>query len=71
MKKLIIIEGMTCSHCEKRVENALKEIDGVKSVEIILDENKAIIEIVENISDEIIANAVDDAGYTVVSITNM
>ena len=71
MKKLIIIEGMTCSHCEKRVENALKEIAGVKSVEIVLDENKAIIEIGENISDEIIANAVDDAGYTVVSITNM
>jgi len=71
MKKLIIIEGMTCSHCEKRVENALKEIDGVNKVDIFLDENKAVIEVSENISDAIIANAVDDAGYTVVSITNM
>lgn len=71
MKKLIIIEGMTCSHCEKRVENALKEIDGVKKVDIVLDENKAIIEIGANIDDNVIAAAVDDAGYTVVSITNM
>lgn len=71
MKKLVIIEGMTCGHCVKRVENALKEVAGVEKVDVILDENKAIIEVGENINDEIIAGAVDDAGYTVISITNM
>lgn len=33
MKKTIIkVEGMVCSGCENRVQNALKTIEGVESV---------------------------------------
>lgn len=37
MKKTIYVEGMSCGHCVKRVENALKSIDGVVSVEVSLE----------------------------------
>ena len=40
MKKEIILSGMTCGHCVKRVENALLGIDGVHSVVVSLDEKK-------------------------------
>jgi len=69
MKKIINIEGMSCGHCVKRVENALKEIDGIKEVEVILEENKAIIDFVGQIEDKTLIDAIDEAGYTVVSIT--
>jgi copper ion binding protein len=69
MKKIINIEGMSCGHCVKRVENALKEIDGIKEVEVILEENKAIIEFNGQMEDKTLIDAIDDAGYTVVSIT--
>jgi copper ion binding protein len=70
MKKIINIEGMSCGHCVKRVENALKEIDGIKEVEVVLEENKAIIEFEGQIEDKTLIDAIDDAGYTVLSINN-
>jgi copper ion binding protein len=70
MKKTINIEGMSCGHCVKRVENALKEIDGIKEVEVVLEENKAIIEFEGQIEDKTLIDAIDDAGYTVLSINN-
>jgi Cu+-exporting ATPase len=70
MKKIIKIEGMSCEHCVKRVENALKEIDGIKEVQVILEENKAIIDFEGQIEDKTLIDAIDDAGYTVLSINN-
>jgi copper chaperone CopZ len=29
MKKVFTVTGMKCEHCEARVENAIKEVDGV------------------------------------------
>lgn len=31
-KKSLTVEGMTCGHCEQRVEKAVGQIDGVKKV---------------------------------------
>jgi len=71
MKKEIIIEGMSCGHCVKRVENALKGLDGAKQVAVILEENKAVIESDVEISDDVLKETVDDAGYDVVSIQTL
>lgn len=32
MNQLINVKGMSCAHCERRLENAVKEIKGVKKV---------------------------------------
>lgn len=62
----INVEGMACSGCEKRIQNALMEIDGIKSVkasheigvvEIILD---------KEIDRVIIENIIEEIGFTVV-----
>ena len=31
MEKMLTIKGMTCPHCNVRVENALNSVDGVKA----------------------------------------
>ena len=41
IKKNIKIEGMSCMHCAKKVENGLKEIKEVKSVNVNLEEKNA------------------------------
>lgn len=69
MKKEIKIEGMSCGHCVKRVENALNELTGVTQVTVSLDESKAVIELSQDISDAVLRDVVDDAGYDVISIT--
>lgn len=68
MKKEILISGMTCGHCVKRVENALFEIDGVHSVVVSLNEKRATIEADDKIEDQLIKDAIDDVGYTVEAI---
>lgn len=70
MKKEIFIEGMSCGHCKMRVENVLSEIDGVKSAEVILAENKAVVEFYKEVDEDMIARLIDEAGYKVLEFTH-
>ena len=66
MKELIInVEGMVCGGCEKRVQNALKTIKGVKDV--VADHTNGIVKlkIKENVEKEIIKQKVEDLGFVV------
>lgn len=66
--KKMDIEGMTCDHCKRRVENALNSIDGV-SARVSLGKHEAVIKLGEEVSDEMLRQAVEAQGYKVVSIT--
>lgn len=57
----LTIQGMTCGHCKKAVENALTSVDGVTKVEVDLDTGSASVE--GGSLDAMIA-AVAEEGYT-------
>lgn len=63
MRKKLLIEGMSCAHCVKHVEDALLELDGVLSAKANLEEKSAVVELKQEISGEIFKNAIEDAGY--------
>lgn len=67
MKKTLIVEGMSCGHCEKAVINAVKELDGVSDVKVNLETKQVIVE-GNNLDDKAIEEKIDDAGYDVVKI---
>lgn len=67
MEKIISIEGMSCEHCVKAVTNALKEVDGVEEVKVSLEEKNAVVK-GNNLDDEKLKGAVEEAGYDVVNI---
>lgn len=67
MKKTIMIEGMSCHHCTKAVENALKGLNEVSKVEVNLEEKKAIVE-GENLIDDKLRETIEEEGYKVVEI---
>ncbi|MGN6711924.1 heavy-metal-associated domain-containing protein [Anaerocolumna jejuensis] len=67
MKKVMKIEGMSCGHCQARVEKALNDINGV-SAKVNLGKKEAVIDYSADINDDVFINAVTDAGYEVVSI---
>jgi Cu+-exporting ATPase len=71
MKKEIFIEGMSCNHCKARVEKTLNAVEGVKKTEVILEENKAIIESEVEISEAMLIELIDEAGYKVVKFNNV
>lgn len=67
MKQIINIKGMSCAHCAGRAEKALTEIEGVTSVEVSLDTNTATIQSESGIRQGALVQAVEDAGYEVVT----
>ena len=67
MKKQLSIEGMSCMHCQKHVQDALNAIDGVHA-EVDLENAVAEVQLTNEVSDEALKQAVADAGYTVTAI---
>jgi len=68
MRKQISIEGMSCGHCVKHVENALSEVSGVIKVDVNLKDKYAIVELENDVEDTILKEAVEEAGYEAVAI---
>lgn len=71
MKKRISIEGMSCQHCVKHVNDALSELNGVTGVNVNLEGKYAELEANEEVADKDINFAIEDAGYEVVKITEI
>lgn len=65
MEKRINIEGMSCNHCVNHVRESLEDIN-VTVLEVNLDEKYALVN--TTIENETIIEAIDEAGYTVISI---
>ena len=66
--KTIFIEGMSCGHCSKRVEEALKNVKDVKSVKVNLETKNAVVALKNDIENELLKTAVEDIGFQVINI---
>ncbi|KUO72394.1 MAG: heavy metal transport/detoxification protein [Clostridia bacterium BRH_c25] len=71
MKKKINIEGMSCMHCVKHVEEALKDLAGVSKVTVDLKEKNAVVELSGSVEDAKLKEAVEEAGYDVTGVTSL
>ncbi len=62
---VLSVEGMSCMHCAKRVEDALKALKGVKKVKVDLSAKVADVDYIEaKISRDELVKAVCDAGFS-------
>ena len=68
MKKIIKINGMSCGHCVGHVETALKDICGVKSVDVNLENQSASVELAHDVEDSKFKEAIEEAGYEYISV---
>lgn len=71
MKKKINIEGMSCMHCVKHVEGALKDLKGVTKVTVDLNGKNAVVELDGNMESSKLKEAVEEVGYDVTGITDI
>lgn len=67
MKKTMKVIGMSCGHCQARVEKALNAIDGV-TAQVSLEDQAAYLTLEKAVADEVLVKAVTDAGYEVAGI---
>lgn len=68
MKKQILISGMSCHNCVRHVKEALEEVNGVSDIQVNLSENKAVIEVTDQVTDFSLIDAVEKTGYEVTAI---
>ena len=68
MKKIMVIDGMMCAHCRKRVHDVLSALDGVVEVDVNLENKTAVVVCSKEIDDKILTDAVTNAGYEVQSV---
>jgi Cu+-exporting ATPase len=68
MKKVLIVEGMSCGHCKAAVEKALKSVEGVENAVVDLSNKTADVTLTKEVSNETLSKAVTDAGYDVVEV---
>ena len=68
MEKIMTIEGMMCGHCEARVKKCLEELPQVEQAEVSHENNRAVVTLKEDISDEKLKQAVEAQDYQVTAI---
>ncbi len=68
MEKTMKIEGMMCVHCEARVKKTLEGIDGVDFADVNHETDTAVVTLTAEISNDVLKNAVEEQGYTVIEI---
>lgn len=68
MEKTMKIEGMMCGHCEARVKKCLEALAEVSEAKVSHEAGTAVVTLSAEISDEVLAKAVEDQDYKVLSV---
>jgi copper chaperone len=66
-RKRISVTGMSCNGCEKNVEAALRNLDGVSRVDADHEADTVDVVVEDGVSDDDVNGAIDQAGYDVVA----
>jgi copper chaperone len=59
------VEGMSCQHCVAAVTRSIHEVDAAAKVQVDLEKGKVVVTSSKPVDD--LKEAIDEAGYTVVS----
>jgi copper chaperone len=62
------VQGMSCQHCVAAVTRSIQEIDPNAQVRVDLERGKVAVESAQ--SNDVLKDAIDEAGYTVVGVAS-
>ncbi|MCF8566052.1 copper ion binding protein [Alicyclobacillus tolerans] len=65
--EVLKVKGMTCNHCKHAVESALSDLPGVAKATVDLEKGEVTVEMTQSVSHEAMKEAIDEAGYELVS----
>ncbi len=68
MEKVMKIEGMMCPHCEARVKKTLEAFAEVEEADVSHTRGTATLKLSGDISNEALKSAIENDGYTVISV---
>jgi copper chaperone len=67
MTSVVKVHGMSCQHCVMSVKKALGQVEGIRDVQVDLENGEVRFENTGDASSEMIRRVLSDAGYEVVS----
>ena len=59
----LVVDGMTCGFCVPAVTKALRQVDGVKTVQVSLADKQAVVVAKESVKPDVLIAAVANAGF--------
>jgi copper chaperone len=62
------VEGMSCQHCVAAVTRSIRDIDNQAQVSVDLERGRVVVE--SSQPTDALKEAIDEAGYTVLSVKN-
>lgn len=67
LMKVFNVEGMSCSHCERAIKNALAEFEGVLNTEVDLTGKTVTVKFDNSlVTEKQLSEAIEETGYDVV-----
>ncbi len=66
-RRTFTVEGMSCQHCVNRVMEAVNSINGASAV-VHLKRGTVVVSMAREISDTVIRETIEKAGYTVTGV---
>nr|WP_317404577.1 copper ion binding protein [uncultured Helicobacter sp.] len=65
MRVELSVSGMRCNKCVDKIEKFIGEIDGISLIDVNLQDSKVIVEFESPATQELITEAILDAGFEV------
>ena len=60
------VTGMTCGHCELSIREEVSTVPGVQEIEVSARTGRLVVTSAEQVDDDAVLAAVDEAGYKAV-----
>lgn len=60
------VNGMSCQHCVMSVTRALKQLEGIKNIQVDLAKGEVRFDNIREVASDKIEKAIADAGYEVI-----
>ncbi len=70
MTKTFSVPSMSCQHCVKAITQEVAGVHGVQSVKVDLGSKRVSVDTDERVSTDAIVQAINEAGYTDVTVLN-
>ena len=62
------VPGISCGHCKTAIEGEVGKVAGVDSVAVDIDTKTVTVVLADNVTDDDIRAAIDEAGYDVAGV---
>jgi copper chaperone len=70
MNKAFTVSDMSCGHCAQAITQEVSSVPGVQQVTVDLGTKRVSVEAREDVTTETITAAINEAGYTDITVLN-